>query len=174
MAPVVETAVPGVQAMHTALATALEYDPVAQGAQILLETYVPGPQATMTDWRATVLGRELWEIARRTDIELSARSNFLNPSISITTANRPFENILMAFANLLVAYVYRVVYVDAAMSNLYIIVVCITTNKKVLVGSMSIPITTKGNVVPIRATVPVVETLTKNDADPLRESIISI
>ena len=44
VAPVIDTDVPGLQAEHTALAVALEYEPVAQGAQAVEETYVPGPQ----------------------------------------------------------------------------------------------------------------------------------
>ena len=44
VAPVIDTAVPGLHAEHPALATALEYEPAAQDAQVVPETYVPGPQ----------------------------------------------------------------------------------------------------------------------------------
>jgi hypothetical protein len=51
-----ETAVPGLQAGHAALATALEYEPAAHDTQELTETYVPGPQGVAYDCRLREYG----------------------------------------------------------------------------------------------------------------------
>ena len=70
VAPVVDTAVPGLHAEHPALATALENVPAKQDAHPLPETYVPGPQAMAPAWKLTVIGRSLAVVATALRVDM--------------------------------------------------------------------------------------------------------
>lgn len=70
VAPVIDTAVPGLHAEHPALATALENVPVKQDAHALPETYVPGPQAMAPAWKLTVVERSLVEVATALRVDM--------------------------------------------------------------------------------------------------------